>query len=102
MKFDKLFDRSMVLETAGPAVLPAPVRTKPGTLPTPSAPPAPKRPDWLPTPTTKPRPKALVKGPFDEEDEEDTLAPVTPAASIVAKHDYEVYNKRKHKKTITQ
>ena len=93
----------MVLETAGPAVLPAPVRTKPGTLPTPSAPPAPKRPDWLPTPTTKPRPKALVKGPFDEEDEEDTLTPAAPVtSSIVAKHDSEVYNKRKHKKTITQ
>ena len=93
----------MVLEAAGPAVLPAPVRTKPGTLPTPSAPPAPKRPDWLPAPTTKPRPKALVKGPFDEEDEEDTLAPAAPVtSSIVAKHDSEVYNKRKHKKTITQ
>lgn len=114
MKFDTLFERA-VFGASGPAVLPrpgvkpAPTRTAPTTVP------GPKRPGWLPTPGVKPRPKAQDLFPDENQEEVSAGNEVAPSAAPVVHHsipaahnsssiaarDAAIYNKRKHKLTIT-
>ena len=81
--------------TEAPAVMPAPVRTRPqAPVPTPTGPTKPQRPSWFPTPSTKPRPKAL-----EVQEDEETL----PVDQELASREAAIYRKRKiHHSKITQ